>query len=244
MPPPSPGQPAWPRWLVLLASAPIVYHLSSLALGALAAPSGPWPTPEGAGMSLPPPAVASAYDGFAQPYLRAAKLTHNYHYPSNRVGNPDAYLEVHLEDAAGNALSTVRVPDLDAPPYVQRRQALLMRYLVDDQPVQPPTSERIYPPGQTPPRLSIWEMNEPGRLYLAEITEMEVPRNRPVFRPTEWSLIVVRSCARHLCRVHGAGRAHVVRHSREALHPGVLVGAPTPPGAYEELVSDYGRFPR
>jgi hypothetical protein len=177
-------------------------------------------------MSPPPPAVASANDGLAQPYLRAVKLTHNYHFASNRVGNPDAYLVVHLEDGDGKHLRTVCVPDPNAPPYVQRRQALLLRFLVDDQPVQPPTSERIYPPGQTPPRLSIWEMNEPGRLHLAEIAEMEVPRNRPVFRPSDWSLIVVRSCARHLCRVHGAERAHVVRYSRDAVHPSILVGQP------------------
>lgn len=242
--PPSAGQSSWPRWLVALASVPIVYHLGSVALGVLAAPSGPWPLGDGVGMALPPPAVASANESLAQPYLQTVKLTHNYHYPSNRVGGPDAYLEVQLEDADGNHLRTVRVPDPDSPPYVQRRQALLIRALLDDQPITAPTGEQIYPPGQTPPRVLIWDWTEQRQLFLREVAEMEIPRNRPVFRPTEWSLIVVRSCARHLCRTHGAASARVVRHSRDAIHPTVLIGAPTQPGAFDDLVSDYGRFPR
>ena len=46
--PPSPSGPAaWPRRLVVLASAPIVFHLGSVLLAAVAAPSGPWPTGRG-----------------------------------------------------------------------------------------------------------------------------------------------------------------------------------------------------
>jgi hypothetical protein len=239
-----PSSPPWPRWLVALASVPLVYHLGSIGVGALAAGSGPWPTGDGVAMAVPPPAAAAIHESAALPYLRAIGLTHNYHFPSNRVGGPDAYLEVRLEDDAGQFLKTVRVPDPDAPPMVRQRQAQLIRWLIDDQPVAPPRNEVIYPPGQLPPRVTIWEVEEGRGLVLAEISEVEVPRNRPVFRPTPWSLVVVRAIARHECRTHGAAHARVVRHSRSPVSPEVLLMPQAVPAAIDELVSDYGRFSR
>jgi hypothetical protein len=242
--PPSSGPPPWPRWLVVLVSVPIVYHLSSVILGALAAPSGPWPTPDGPAPAGAPPAVVSLHESAAQPYLRATRLTHNSHFPSNRVGTSDAYLEVRLENEAGQHVRTVRLPDPHAPPMVRQRQAQLIRALVEDQPVAPPASERIYPPNQLPPTVPIWDITQPGRLALVEVVENEIPRNRPAYRPTAWSLLVVRSCARHLCRVHGASHARVIRYSRDPISPEVLLSAGSVPESIDELVSDYGRFPR
>jgi hypothetical protein len=240
MPPSCP--PPWPRWLIVLASVPIVYHLGSVALGAIAAPSGPWPNPDGVGMAGAPPAIAPVHESISQPYLRTVNLTHNAHFPSNRAGNPDAYLEFRLEDAAGEHLKTVRLPDPDAPPLVRQRQTQLIRAVVEDQPVMPPNSERIYPPGQLPPTVPIWDMTGPRKLALVEMAETEVPRNRPVFRPTPWSLLVVRSCARHLCSVHGATAVRVTRYSRDPVSPEVLVAPQAIPGTIKDLVSDYGRF--
>jgi hypothetical protein len=195
-------------------------------------------------MAIPPPAAALPHESLALPYLQGVGLTHNYHFPTNRVGSPDAYLEVRLEDADGKPLKTVRFPDPDAPPLVRQRQHQMIRWLVEDQPVAPPRGERIYPPGQLPPRVPFWDLVDARRLVLMEVPEPEVPRNRMVFRPTPWSLVVIRSIARHECRVHGAAHARVTRYSREVTSPEALVNPQAIPAAIEELVSDYGRMPR
>lgn len=246
MPSPPSGPAAWPRWLAALASAPIVFHLGAVSLAAVTARSGPWPTPEGPGMAVPPPAAAILHEAASLPYLQGIALPDSYHFPSSvRVATADAYLEVHLEDEAGKAMKTVRFPDPDAPPLVRRRQAQLIRWLVEDQPATPPRgTERIYPPGQIPPRVPVWDVVGERRLALAEVPETELPRNRIVFRPTAWSLIVVRSIARHESRVHGAAYARVVRHSREAASPEWLMNPQGIPPAFEDLVSDYGRISR
>jgi hypothetical protein len=75
------------------------------------------------------------------------------------------------------------------------------------------------------------------------VPENEVPKDRPVFRPSEWSLLVVRSLTRHLCALHGAAAAEAVRHSREALPPRILFERELLP-QMEDLQSNYGRLPR
>lgn len=246
MPPLPQRHAAPPRWLVILASIPIVYHLASVTLCALAAPSGPWPSNEGMSMAMPPPAAQYAHEQIGLTYLRTVKLTHNYHFISNRGGMPDAYLEIRLENEAGELVKSVRLPDPEAPALVRKRQALLVRWLTDDQPVMPPASEKIYAPGTEPPRLPIWDFSEERRLIMREVSELEIPRNRgPVFRPTDWSLIIVRSLARHYCRQHGAAQAQVIRHSREATPPSILLQPQTQRlEVPETLVSDYGRIAR
>jgi hypothetical protein len=236
------SQAPWPRWVIVLASAPIVFHLGCVILQTLAAPSGPWATPDGAGMAIPPPALALLNESVALHYLQGVGLTHNYHFPTNRVGSPDAYLEIHLEDDAGKPLKTVRFPDPDAPPLVRQRQHQLIRWLVEDQPIAPPRGERIYPPGLIPPRVPFWDMLDARRLELrVDLPETEIPRNRMVFRPTRWSMVVIRSIARHECRIHGAAHARVIRYSREVTSPEALVNPQAIPSAIEDLVSDYGK---
>lgn len=242
MPSPPAEPAARPRWLIALASAAIVFHLGAVLLGAIVAPSGPWPTPEGPGVAMPPPAAAALHEAATQPYLLAAGLTHNFHFASNRAGGPDAYLEVQLEDETGKRFKTVRVPDPKASPMVRYRQAQLIRWLVEDQPVPPPRGERIFPPGQLPPKVPIWDMKEPRQLALVEVPEPEVPRNRIVFRPTPWALVIIRSIARHTCRTHGAAAARVIRHSRDPISPEGLLEPQAIPPVVEELVSDYGRI--
>src|SRR5262249_37168564 len=151
--------------------------------------SGPWVTMDG-GMAAPPPLAGAAYDHVGQPYLRLIKMTHNYHFNSNHPGTPEAYLEVRLQDGEGRDLKTVRVPDPGANAWVRQRQLLLTRWLTDDVPVMPPQGERIYAPGQEPPTVPVWEPVENRKLTLRSVPEMELPRNRPVFRPSEWSLLL------------------------------------------------------
>src|SRR5262249_17355408 len=151
--------------------------------------SGPWPMGEGPDMAPPPIMVETAQQQLALPYLSWLKLTHNYHFPSNRVGLPEAFLEVNLLDEEGEVLQNLRFPDPKAPTSVRRRQALATRWLIEDQPVAPRQGERIPAPGSKVPEVSIWEQvpGETRRLSLEKVPENEIPRDRPVFRPSAWS---------------------------------------------------------
>jgi hypothetical protein len=103
--------------------------------------------------------------------------------------------------------------------------------------------EKIPAPNREVPKVPIWEGEEGNerKLTLTWVPENEIPRNRPVFRPSEWSLIVVKSLGRYLAREHGAARAEVVRKSREPIPPRVLQEREAPP-PQEDLVSSYGRL--
>jgi hypothetical protein len=238
--------PPLPRGLALAGSLLIVFHFAAVAVHVAAAPSGPWPGPEGPDLAPPPHLARIADEHIALPWLRTIKLTHNHHFASNRPGAPEAALEVRLLDGQGEVFRTVRFPHPQAPAWVRQRQALAARWLTEDRPVERPAwGERIPAPNQKAPEVPIWTGagETPRKLDLTWLPEHELPRDRPVFRPSEWSLIVVRSLARHECRLHGAASARLVRLSREAIPPRILFERETPP-EMGDLESHYGRLPR
>jgi hypothetical protein len=92
-----------------------------------------------------------------------------------------------------------------------------------------------------------WEGRPPGQpLWLTEVQQHLVPRDREVMRPSEWSLLLVRSYARYLCREYGAASAELVRHTKEPLPPAVLLPATAPPpGLFgNEFFANFGDLPR
>src|SRR5262245_41918386 len=193
-----PAPPPLPRWLLILGSAAVVFHLGAVAVNALAAPSGPWPTPDGAGLATPPQLAFSANQGLNPNYLRHLKLTHNYHFASNRPGQPDVWFEVKLKDESGKELKTLRVPDPQANPWLRHRQELLARALADDMPVQGQLTMQVPAPGREVPRVLIWTPAGPRQQLLRSVEAHLVPNNPPAFRPSDWALIVARSYVRHL----------------------------------------------
>jgi hypothetical protein len=223
----------------------IAFHLGSVLIHVVAAPSGPWPSMEGPDMAPPPQVSIQPDQEVAAPYLSRIKMTHNYHFPSNRAGMPGAFLEVQLKDKEGEVFKTVRFPDPQASAAVRRRQALATRWLTEDAPVTPRQGERIPAPNAKVPEVPIWSPvpEEQRKLTLTWVPENETPRDRPVFRPTEWSMLMVRSLARCLCRQYGAESAEVVRRSREAIPPRILFEQEAPP-PMEDLESNFGRLPR
>jgi hypothetical protein len=237
--------PPLPRWAAFVGSLLIVYHLGCVALNAMAATSGPWPNMEGAEMAMPPHAVAVAHEKAAMPYLKAIKQTHNYHFRTNRVGMPEAYLTIELLDKNGTSVKSLRFPDPKGPAALQERQAALVRWVVDDQPVQPKMTEGVAAPGGKVPTLTVWDnpQGEQRQLTLTEILENEVKRDRPTFRPSPWSILVLRSLERHLCRAYGADSAEIVRHSREPVSHRILMEREVMIDT-EELKSKYGRLPK
>jgi hypothetical protein len=181
---------------------------------------------------------------YATPYyLRPLHLTHNYHFQSSETEFPAVFFEVRLRDGKGNLVKTLRFPDKDANFWVRHRQSLLAQGLGDDRPVAPPRGESIPAPGKKMREVTIWQ-SEPGdkELKLQAVPENLLPRDRPAFQPSPWSLLLARSYARHLCREYGAASAEVIRHSRDAVVPAVLFQREFPPGTFEELICNFGEY--
>jgi hypothetical protein len=89
----------------------------------------------------------------------------------------------------------------------------------------------------------VWEPGEPGQLRLQTVPQHLVPRDRPVYRPSEPSLLLLRSYARFLCRQHNAARVEMIRLYREAVPPSVLSGEEAQEGVVN-ITSTYGEFSR
>jgi hypothetical protein len=227
-----------PALAIVIGSLAIAFHLGAVIVHALAAPSGPWPTVDGPSMAGPPSFTQSIDESLAPAYLKLLKLTNNYHFAGNRPAVPGVFLEVKLKNAAGEPLKTLHLPDPDANAWVQYLQTVFIQGLVPDQPIAPPQGEVVPAPNQQPRMVRIWEGNQ--SLRLSQVPEHLIPRNRPVYGPTEWSLVLVHSCVRYLCRTYGAASAEVIRHSRDVIPPGVLSMGPPPPMALADLIASYG----
>jgi hypothetical protein len=230
----------------VLGSVVVIAHLLGVAVTNLFYPSGPWPTPFGGNMATPPQFAEVANRVTHPVYADALRVTHSPQaaMPS-RPGIPGVYFEARLRDEAGNEIRTVRFPDPDANPWVRHRQSLLARGLADDLPVQTQQGESIAAPNQKVQTVGIWDMPEGQQrgLVIRQVPEHLVPRDRPVFRPGDWSLLLARSYARHLCRAHGAASCEIVRHSQEPIPPMVLfVGDNIQAGAFDELISNFGEM--
>ena len=241
MPQPRPGllRPL-PPWILVCGSVAVAGHLAALGLLALAAPSGPWPTPFGASTALAPAFAEDPAASATRNYLLPLHMSHNYHFDSDRPAQPGVWFEVRLRDEQGKELRTVRVPDPGASFWVRHRQERLARALADDRPVQPPAGKVVPAPGQAVHTVDFWDVAGDGILRLKTAPEHLIPRDRPVFRPSGWSLVLARSYVRHLCRAHGAASGELVRHTREPVLPAVLLLDEPPPGTFAELISYFG----
>ncbi len=227
-------------FLIALGSLAIFLHLGVIIIHTLAAPSGPWPGPEGMTMASPPSFAQSLDEPLVPMYLKPLKLTHNYHFWGNRPSAPGVFVDVKLKDAKGELLTTLHFPDSTANVWVRYLQGLFAQGLVPDQPITPPQGEAIPAPHQQVRMVPIWDVAGDQSLRLNRVPEHLIPRNRLVYGPTEWSLVLVRSYARYLCRQHGAAMAEVVRHSRESIPPSFLLMGNPPPMAFTDLIASYG----
>jgi len=230
-----------PRWLVVLASLAIVAHLVAIGGRVLSAQSGPWVTQMGPSQAVAPE-FAQEIDRVCSPsYLKPLRMTHDYHFPSNRPELPGVYFEAILKDEAGKVTKTIRFPDDRENFWIRQRQLLLARALADDIPVQPPPGEAIAAPRQQAPSVEIWDLSPDKTLRLRSVPEHLVPRDHPVFRASEWSKILARAYGRYLCRVHGAASAQVFRHTKEPMLSGALLVDEASP---EELVAAFEEVKR
>lgn len=234
-----------PRWLTWLLSGWIAFHLLAVVVNALAASSGPWPTGDGIREIMPPRFAYSLNNAIAPKYNQFLRMTHTYHFVSNRPGLPGVYLEFHLKDAAGNSLGTRKLPEDDANFQVWHRQDLLARDLGDDVPVPPPQGEAIPAPNQQVPMVQIWDMDKSEhKLNLKMVPQHLVPRDRPILQPSERSMRLAQSYGRYLCRTYGAASVEILRHHRDPIPPMVLSTPNVPAGEFDEIISNFGEFSR
>jgi hypothetical protein len=230
-----------PRWVVVLATLAISFHFLAIGLFVLSAQSGPWPSPNGPDMVSGPQFAGDLGQTLGDVYLFPLHMLHNYHFDSNRPEMPSVYFEARLKDNEGNVIETLKFPRNDLNFWARHRQRMLAQSLGDDIPVQPPRGEVIPAPGQKMRELTIWEPVEGDTvLKLKKVEEHLVPRDRPVARPTRWSLLLARSYMRYLCRKYKADSVELIRHSREAIAPENLLIEQ--PGAFEEMIGSFGVY--
>jgi hypothetical protein len=241
---PPTNPPPLPTWVVAVGSVLIAFHLFALGIMVLAAPSGPWITNIGPSPALGPMFAGDINRFTGQYYLRSIHMTHAYHFSSNAPESPSVKFEVRLKDVHGRDITTLRFPSDNANYWVRHRQRLLAEGLGNDQPVQPLAGENIPPPGQAVRRLMVWFPAEGDALLrLTEKTELEIPKDRPVSRPANYSLILAKAYVRHLCRQNGAASGELIRQSRNAIHPTVLfMPDRLPPDTFMELACSFGEY--
>jgi hypothetical protein len=228
--------------VMLIASLVILVHLGAVVVHTIAAPSGPW-GPDSSNM-LPSPGFADSPDrDAAQPYLATVRLNETYRFSNIQPAAPGVFIEVKLKDAKGDIQNTIRFPNPSANAWDRQREKAFVQGLAPDQPIAPPEGEQIPAPGQQVRLIQLWDMAGDQALRLQSLPEHLVPRNRPISGPSAWSLVLVRSYARYLCRLHGAASAEVLRHTREPIWPLALArGGTPPPPAFTDLVANYGEI--
>ena len=233
-----------PPWLLALGSLAVAGHLFILGISSMMGSINYITTMYGGDLATPPVFAVMIDDATRPGYLRMLKMTSTYHFMTNRAEIPDAYLEVRLRNEAGELAQTLKLPEEGVNAWVRHRQELLARYIMDDRPLPPPAGEVLPAPGQPLPTVQFWRPGPDRISRLHSEAQHLVPRNAPLFQPSELSLILARSYARHLCRKHGAASAEIIRHSRQPLSPVVLFQPEVPPDATEELVASFGEMPK
>jgi len=230
-----------PTAIVVLVSAAIAFHFLAVGALVLAASSGPWPTPFGSSPATGPKFAEMVHQVTQPNYLDHLRMSHNYHYFTNRPEHPTVWFEIQLKDKDGKVKETRKFPQDNVNPWVRFRQSLLAQNLADDEPVQLPRGEILPAPGQKMPTVSYWDSPENEKVFKLQTKPIHlVPRNRQVFRPREWSLALARSYMRHVCREEGFAKAELIRHTREPVLPAMMYVDEPPPDTFTELVCSFG----
>ena len=230
-----------PVGLARLGAALITLHFLAIGVVVLAAPSGTWPTRFGESMS-PGPKFAEALNNniVAPAYAGPLRLNSNYHFASNRSLISAVYFEARLKDSEGTVTKTVKFPGDSGNFWRRHRYKLFALGLGSDIPVQPPGGEVIPAPGKQMEKMIIWDITDPKMWRLKEVPEHLVPKDRPVMRPSEWSLLLAHSYARYFLRDSDVASVEIIRHSKDQVLPAFMYVPSPPPGAFDELVCSFG----
>ena len=233
-----------PNAAIGIGSVVIGFHFLTIAILSLAAQSGPWPSPFGASSAVPPP-FAGQINGLTMPnYLQPLRMTHNYHFETNRPEKTQTYFEVVLKDELGRVRTTLKFPSDDDNPWVRFRHELLANGLAEDEPVFTPRGEVIQAPGKKMETIRYWESAEGEKVLKLRTQPIHlVPKDRPVYRPRDWSILLAESYMRYCMERENMAWAELIRHVRQPVLPGFLFGDP-PPGTFDEQVCSFGELRR
>jgi hypothetical protein len=233
-----------PRWIVILGSVAIAFHLTALVVNALDAPSGPWPSMMMGMTQAPAPQFASTLNqDTGLRYLKPLRMLHNYHFLStNQLSQPEVRMEVRLKK--GDETVTLQFPDPNANSFVRYRQAMLMQWLGGDMPYMAPQSERVPAPNTPIEKVEIWDEVGPGKMFLRKKEVLDLPRDRPVPQPSPVCLALVNSYARYLCSQQGADKVEVIRLHKIPIPPDVLQQPNVQSQPFDLGTSNFGELPR
>jgi hypothetical protein len=223
-----------------------VGHLLVIGLLALAAESGPWLMSNGVpSTALGPEFAARISASFTVPYyFQPLRMTHNYHFESNKPVMLGIYFEVKLRNEAGEVVGhPIKFPDDKANFWVRHRQNLLALGLGNDTVLQRRGTEVIPAKGAKMPTVQIWDKSEIENWRLKEVEEHLLPRDQTFERPSEEAKKLAQAYLRYLCRQHKAASAELIRHHRQAIAPMVLLMGPPPAEAFSEAKSHFGVYP-
>jgi len=199
-----------------------LWHLLAVGLLALGAPSGPWPTKFGLLQADGPRFAQSLNNSLTYPYyLEPLRMSHNYHFDSNRVQAPGAYFEVTLRNEIGVALKTLKFPDDKASFAVRHRQEVLAKALAADMPPVPVSTQRMAPKGKSEEKIEVWEPRPDGVFKMVEVAKSDA-QERQLSRPSSFSKVLAQSYMRYLCREHKAASAELIRHTQQQAIPTLL----------------------
>ncbi len=233
-----------PRAVVVIGSVLIGVHFLAIGAYVLAAPNGPWPTRFGDSTAEGPFFAVQLNDLFYPRYLQPLRLTHNYHFMGDHPLVSAVYFEAKVKDADGVVRKTVKFPQETSNLWLQHRYRLLALGLGNDQTVQPPRGEVIPAPGQHMQKIKIWDNTDPALWKLKDVPEHLIPKDHPVARPSEWSLVLAQSYRRFLLKKYNAAAVELVRHSKDQVMPGYMFMPEAPPGTFDELVCSFGEYRR
>jgi hypothetical protein len=236
-----------PRWLMIVGSVVIGFHLLAIGFRVLGAPSGPWPAPPPDGpMPMGPPVFAFTVDNWTGPYyLSAIKLAHDYHFMTNRTGGREIYLEARLTDRDGKQV-TIKLPEDGANFWVRHRQSLLAAAFGEDMPYIPQGAPKVVKIGEKAPSALVWVRPDgETKETLDDVKEQDLSRVRPTMRPNSLTLLLANAYARYLCRQYGATSVQLVRYYQERIPPDVMNPQMQPMQEFfTKQSSDFRELPR
>ncbi len=227
-------------------SAFAMFHLLAVGLWALSAQSGPWFLPRfnRAAESMGPQFATVVSSDFTRPYyLTPLRMTHNYHFESNKLQRPGVYFEVHLKDISGGVVKTLRFPDDKASFAIRHRQEVLARGLANDLPPLERGTQEIAAPGAEARKVEIWEDDKQGAFRIKLVDKGEA-QERQAFRPNKWSKMLAQSYMRYLCRENKAASAELVRFTQQQAIPSYLIWPTIPATEFTVTQNHFGEYRR
>lgn len=238
--------PMPPKWVMVLGSIAILFHLFCAFITPLFMTSGPWPIPGGGSVEwLAPEFAITAGSAIAEPYRQALKSTYHFRFPSIKQEQLEISMEVILRNAAGTVTARRTFPDPEAPASIRFRQMLMVQQLGNDIPMDPQAGVKLAAPGQTLPKLRWWQSDGERHMVLKEADPNEVPRNQSFMTPSPIQYTVAKSFARYLARNNAQQKVELVRAWHDPLLPMVLIQNEAPTAdLIRPFQSSYGELPQ